>query len=1043
MAARWLPMEKKVVSQQGASFTLEVAAGAGGFDSWARPLSVTRSSSLGASRVDTTTYADNTSLWVLDQISHINSGVLELQSYSYNAKAQPTASFEFGVLRSSRTYNTDGTLATVADGAGHSIGFSNYKRGIPRNVSYPTGATQSAVVNDRGLITSMTDAAGYTTGYVYDSMGRLASIAPTAGFNATTIAFEAVTSAEYGLPAGHWRQTITKGNGRSITYFDARWRPVMTRTFDTGNEANTRKVIVRAFDFNNKPLFVSIPQRDATSVAITSPGTRSQYDSLGRHTRTDVDSELGQLTTAVEYLSGFQTRTTNPRGYQSTQSFWALDDPNSAQLAGMSAPEGVSLTIARDIFGKPSSITRSGGGKSLIRAYVYDSGQRLCKTVEPEVGATIQTYDAASNILWRAPGQTLTSTSNCNDASVAGHTKITYGYDNLNRVTSTNYGDSSPNITRTYKPDGLPATIVSNGSTWTYDYNGLRQLTTETFNYAGSNYTFTHNYNPSGDASSLVYPGTSPITVAYNPNALGEPTTVGGYASSIAFHPNGAVSGYTLGNTIAHSLTLNTRGLPWVNQDAGVIKDSYSYDANGNVSGITDQQESLFSRAMLYDGLDRLTTANAPGVWGNGSYTYDALDNLLTANVGSRSTTLTYNATTNLLSSLNVSGTVSAIGYDARGNVLTKGGQGYTFDLGNRMSSATLGGNYSYDGDGRRFKVVSSDGSTRLSLYSQAGQLLWSTSTGGTRPTSSTAYIYLGSKQIAEWNSVNGTQYVHTDALGSPVAHTNASGALMNRTRFEAYGFVAQGTKPGAGTSLVGYTGHVQDAETDLVYMQQRYYDPIAGRFLSVDPIVTDANTGKGFGLYTYVDNNPYAKIDPDGRDPEFNRWADPKGLTHDEAQAGSRMAGGIALSLIPGVSSIEEGFKGNYGAAVGMLVVDFTPAKAVAKIADVAKTITLSKAVHGEAAVHAADAIKAGQPSVLTIDRAGASANREASIGSLDKVSGKHLDEYPPAMFSEGGAGASVRPINPRDNMSAGACIGNACRSLPNGSKVEIKVEN
>ncbi len=49
--------------------------------------------------------------------------------------------------------------------------------------------------------------------------------------------------------------------------------------------------------------------------------------------------------------------------------------------------------------------------------------------------------------------------------------------------------------------------------------------------------------------------------------------------------------------------------------------------------------------------------------------------------------------------------------------------------------------------------------------------------------------------------------------------------------------------------------------------MQQRYYDPIAGRFLSVDPIVTDANTGKGFGLYTYVDNNPYLKVDPDGKD--------------------------------------------------------------------------------------------------------------------------------------------------------------------------------
>jgi hypothetical protein len=105
------------------------------------------------------------------------------------------------------------------------------------------------------------------------------------------------------------------------------------------------------------------------------------------------------------------------------------------------------------------------------------------------------------------------------------------------------------------------------------------------------------------------------------------------------------------------------------------------------------------------------------------------------------------------------------------------------------------------------------------------------------------------------------------------------------------------------------------------------------------------------------------------------------------------------------------------------------------------AKEITLSRSLHGEAAAHAADAIKAGKPSVLTIDRGGAAANRQASTGALDKVTGKHLDEYPPAMFREGGAGASVRPISPRDNMSSGACIGNACRGLPDGTRVQIKI--
>jgi RHS repeat-associated protein len=50
------------------------------------------------------------------------------------------------------------------------------------------------------------------------------------------------------------------------------------------------------------------------------------------------------------------------------------------------------------------------------------------------------------------------------------------------------------------------------------------------------------------------------------------------------------------------------------------------------------------------------------------------------------------------------------------------------------------------------------------------------------------------------------------------------------------------------------------------LYMQQRYYDPLAGRFLSVDPVTTDAKTGSSFNRYVYGNNNPYKFKDPDGR---------------------------------------------------------------------------------------------------------------------------------------------------------------------------------
>lgn len=115
--------------------------------------------------------------------------------------------------------------------------------------------------------------------------------------------------------------------------------------------------------------------------------------------------------------------------------------------------------------------------------------------------------------------------------------------------------------------------------------------------------------------------------------------------------------------------------------------------------------------------------------------------------------------------------------------------------------------------------------------------------------------------------------YIHTDALGSPVARTDAAGNLVSRTSYEPYGATASGVTP-----TIGFTGHVNDARSGLVYMQQRYYDPVAGRFLSTDPVTTDANSGSSFNRYVYANDNPYKHIDPDGR---ANCTVDANGCKH------------------------------------------------------------------------------------------------------------------------------------------------------------------
>lgn len=226
----------------------------------------------------------------------------------------------------------------------------------------------------------------------------------------------------------------------------------------------------------------------------------------------------------------------------------------------------------------------------------------------------------------------------------------------------------------------------------------------------------------------------------------------------------------------------------------------------------------------------------------------------------------------------NVNGSLIRLAYDAQGNATGRGTQGFYFDQGNRLQLALGIANYSYDGWGRRTRVNASSGVTRTQMYGRSGQMLYGKTSQG-MSSWDTRYVVLGGKLIAE-SIGQSNVYVHTDALGSPVARTNAAGGLISRTRYEPYGATAAGANPGSdGSTGIGFTGHVNDAESGLVYMQQRYYDPVAGRFLSVDPVTTDTSTGSSFNRYVYGNNSPYKFKDPDGRFAQFAALATPPGL--------------------------------------------------------------------------------------------------------------------------------------------------------------------
>lgn len=100
-----------------------------------------------------------------------------------------------------------------------------------------------------------------------------------------------------------------------------------------------------------------------------------------------------------------------------------------------------------------------------------------------------------------------------------------------------------------------------------------------------------------------------------------------------------------------------------------------------------------------------------------------------------------------------------------------------------------------------------------------------------------------------------------TDAQGTPVVETDAQGAVIQKMAYRPYGAQVLGSAEHG----PGYTGHVNDPDTGLVYMQARYYDPTVGRFLSVDPAPISSGNIFNLNSYDYTNNNPVINADPTG----------------------------------------------------------------------------------------------------------------------------------------------------------------------------------
>ncbi|MEU6848824.1 RHS repeat-associated core domain-containing protein [Actinacidiphila alni] len=757
------------------------------------------------------------------------------------------------------------------------------------------------------------DGATYNTSYtIYDALQRSLQTqtpTPAGGRLLTDTRYDSRGLTYETFDDIHDATTAPNGTYTRAEYGEA---PAQTETvFDGAERPTTTSLLV--YGVQKRSVTTSYTgDSTATTAAAGGSATRTITDALGR--TVEERQYAGTAPTDPDYGGGVGVPYTSTR-------YTYTGDGKQATVTG---PDGAKWTYGYDLFGRQTSAADPDKGTTTTG---YTADDKVSWTKDAAGRVVISAYDVLGRTTgsWRAPaGADLTSTA---EERTPANQLTSYGYDSVAKGlvdTSTRYvgGSGAGGLAYTRKVTAYDSLDRATGTE--LDLPDSDPLVTS--GAVADTLKFSTYYNIDGTQQYVNTPaaggmGSEIVSTGYD--SVGLPTTLSGstgYVLDTSYSATGQPLLTTLGTSAAADVKkayitnvfeegtqrlldshVTDQTHPYMLQDL-----QYSYDDAGNVIAIKDPTTlggtgAADNQCFAYDGYQRLTESWTPAdgdcatasrtaaklggaspYWTSYTYSSGGLRSTETQHTTAGDTRRTYcytgsqpHALTAVTGATSCTGVTPQYGYDATGNTtgrpdgtaaqtLAWDAEGDLGSVSEQHGTTTDTTGYVYDADGKLIIRRNASGETVLYLDGITEVHL---DNSGTAPSywAQRTYSAGGVPVAVRTGKPGGTtlSWIAGDQHGTSSLAVDAATQAVTKRYTTPFGAPRSGGS-GNWPDDKGFLGKAADPDTGLTYIGARAYDPVTGRFISVDPAL-ETDRPQTLNGYTYAANNPATDSDPTG----------------------------------------------------------------------------------------------------------------------------------------------------------------------------------